>query len=267
MLEQLAGNRERHHLGNHAPDDPLRYEKRRVGYARLAPASSDRDSRQHRAEEQRCRHAHPGEQGSRRCGAGQYENPLRGQSIHSGSIVPSAPSTAALAGDVRCDFPQRRHDKVALAIVRMWNLQLREIHDPLTVEEDIEVDDTGPPAIGGRPAQSGLQLFERLEQLDRFQLRADLDYRIEKARLVGGAPGRRVEKRRYADDRGVRQCPNRLDGVVEIALQILADIRPETNKDTLCVRVRVEDQHKFTVSRRLLVVKTSASRGTMTVCH
>src|SRR5438093_259207 len=128
---------------------------------------------------------------------------------------------------LRRDLRERDEREGPAGEAGVRNLERRHAHDALVVQEQVEVDETRPPALLARPVASELAL----DALQRGEQRLGLERRLERAggvderRLVRLPPRLGLVERGRRDERPEPRQPR--GRATEISLAV-ADVAPET---------------------------------------
>ena len=91
--------------------------------------------------------------------------------------------------DVQCDVAQGTEDEVALVHVGMGDGELGSIYDEVVVEEDVEVEGAGSPALAADPAGGLFDVAEVGEQVAGGEGGEERDGGVEVGVLAGRADG------------------------------------------------------------------------------
>ena len=86
--------------------------------------------------------------------------------------------------DVRCNLAQRNECEPAVVELDMRHRYMFvTVHQPV-IQQDVQIDFPGSPALVSRPPESCFDFLELQEKLDRAQRRCQLSSRIQEFRLV-----------------------------------------------------------------------------------
>lgn len=84
----------------------------------------------------------------------------------------------------RRDLGKRHEHEAAPMHLTMRNVQFVELDDPITEQQNVDVDLALVPASAPPPSQRQLDLAKRSEQLVRLERRLDRDRRVDECRLL-----------------------------------------------------------------------------------
>lgn len=133
----------------------------------------------------------------------------------------------------RIEFAQGHEDESALMQPRMRHREVGLVDDQLAVEEDVQIDGSGPRSIIFIPSKRALNLTEDHQEATRSNIGFNLDDPVEKP--VVSWLGMVMERFRFIEERHTHdlrvreQTQQRHGSIAEI--DPIADVRPEADED------------------------------------
>src|SRR4026209_1893199 len=131
---------------------------------------------------------------------------------HVGSVVPqevaSASSLARQRGEQICYASSTRHGQLRIELLQrlegeralvqagMRHGQAGLVEDDVPVEEEVEVDRPGAPALVAHATEPALDVEQHAEERPRLERRLDRDGAVDECRLSDASPGPRLPARR-----------------------------------------------------------------------
>src|SRR4026209_741937 len=163
---------------------------------------------------------------------------------HVGSVVPqevaSASSLARQRGEQICYASSTRHGQLRIELLQrlegeralvqagMRHGQAGLVEDDVPVEEEVEVDRPGAPALVAHATEPALDVEQHAEERPRLERRLDRDGAVDECRLSDASPGLRLAERRHRDDLDPRFGAEEADGVLDRALAV-CEVRAEAD--------------------------------------